>query len=275
MAQTVGLRPKRPSVRGPRSRVLTPPWIAPTVPITRAAAVGRRSPRGGPRSRLILPKRGRFYLDGRGLYRVFNAAEYRFYRSNSAPPEESDSPFATNATLPHEPADTYADGTWYLSVTYFNGVIESGFLPLGPRGETFLRLDIASAAETTSPPAAPLDWRLEHRPSGVIAVIAVYVDPSADRAEEWAIAYTTDGSTPAADTPTETIAMGTGMLAVLDHELPAMAEGTVVKLRVQTRRNDGTWIYSEASSVETITARADGPAEPLGGDRVAGRMQEG
>ena len=221
-----------------------------------------------PRSRVILPSRGRFYLDGRGLYRVFNAAEYRFYRDNSAPPAEDDSPFATNATLPHTPVNTYADGTWYLSVSYFNGVIDSGFLPIGPHGETYLRLDLASGAEATSPPAAPMDWRLELRGGGVVAVVGAYFETGSgtDRAGQWAIAYTTDGSTPSADNPDATVVMAGG-LAVLDYELPAQSEGTTVKVRLQTRRDDGAWTYSEGSTVETTTAAAAGPTAALGAEK--------
>ena len=222
----------------------------------------------------IAAGRGKYYFDARGKYRVFNAAEYRFYRDNSAPPAEDDSPFATNATLPHEPADVYADGTWHVSVSYFNGVIDSGFLPIGAKGETYLRLDLAAGVETGSPPTAPGDARIENIGGGVVRILAYLVDTAADRAEQWAIAYSTDGSTPAADAPDVTQAIGDDTLAILDYDLPAQSNGTTVKVRLQTRRLDGSWVYSEGSTVLTITADAAGPSAPPAGENWPGQPRE-
>ena len=201
-----------------------------------------------------------YCLDARGLYRVFNDAEYRFYRSSSAPPVEGDTPFATNATLPHEPADTYADGTWYLSVSYFNGIYDSGFLPVGPRGETYLRLDLSGGVETGTPPGAPLHWHLTNVGGGVVRVTGIYAQTGSDRAVDWSLAYTVNGSTPATDTPDVNVTMIVGGLAQLVYDLPAQANGTTVKVRLQTRRLDSGYVYSEDSTVETITADATGPA---------------
>jgi hypothetical protein len=211
--------------------------------------------------------RGRRYNAGRGRFRVFNAAEYRFYRSASAPPEEGSTPFATSSSLPHTPADTYADGAWYLAVSYFNGIHDSGFLPLGPRGERYLRLDLAAGAEAGSPPAAALDVRLEARAGDVVGVVAFYHEAGARRAGEWALAYTVDGSAPPEDTPDVTAALPATGLAVLDYDLPAQAHGVTVKVRLQTRRNDGTiavpvWVYSDGSAILTIAADASGPSAP-------------
>jgi hypothetical protein len=221
----------------------------------------------------------RRYLDGRGKYRVFNAVGYRFYRSNSGPPAETDTPFATNATLPHEPADAYADGTWYLSVSYFNGVIDSGFLPVGPNGETYLRLDITAGAVAGSPPNPANDCQLEVRAAGVVAVLAAYYQADTLMAEEWAVAYTFDGSPPPESTPDYTVAMDAQGLCVLEYDLAAQAHGTTVKARVQTRRNDGGWIYSEGSAILTATAYTPGPgapddAEPEDLERWSGRLPE-
>lgn len=218
------------------------------------------------KSRLIGggPARVRFYASARGKYRIFAAAEYRFYRSQSAPPVAGDTPFATSSTLPHEPADTYADGTWYLAVSWFNGIFDSGFLPIGPLGEPYLRLDLASGAETISPPAGPLRWHLQARAGGVVRVAGVYCQAGALRAGQWALAYTVDGSTPAADSPGVTQAMAAADLDYLVYDLPAQPHGTTVSVRLQTRRNDGTWVYSEGSEVETISADDSGPAAPRG-----------
>jgi hypothetical protein len=209
----------------------------------------------------------------RGRSRVFNPAAYRFYRSNSGPPAETDSPYATSATLPATPADTYADGTWYLSVSYYNGILDSGFLPIGPQGQTYRVLTISGGAQTGNPPAAPMDVRLVARPAGVVRVLAVYHEAGADRADAWALAYTVDGSEPPADTPSITQTL-TGLgLEIFDYALPAQADGTTVKVRLQVRRNDGTdlspvWVYSD-STVLTIEADADGPTAPLAGDALS------
>lgn len=211
----------------------------------------------------------RRYADARGLYRTFNAATYRFYRSNSGPPAETDNPFATSASLPDEPADTYADGTWYLSMSYFNGVIDSGFLPVGPAGETYLRLDLSGGAEVGNPPAPPSDWRIEQLAGGVIRIVATYIQTDANRATEWAIAYTTDGSTPATDTPDVTVTMTTAGLSVLSYDLPSQSNGTTVKVRLQTRRST---FYSEGSIVKTLTADATGPDAPLSAERWPGQI---
>lgn len=224
-----------------------------------------------PRSRALCfaARRGRYYQAARGLYRIFNAAEYRFYRSNSSPPKEDDSPFATNASLPFEPPDTFADGTWYLSMSYFNGCLESGFLPLGTRNETYLRLEIKSGEDVNNLPFAPGDWLLELRPGGVVRILAWYYQTDDLRADQWAIAYTTDGSTPPADDPDESESIADSGLAVLSYDLPAQADGTTVKVRLQTRRNDGSeespdWRYSEGSTVITVTADDSGPSAPKG-----------
>lgn len=204
----------------------------------------------------------RRYGAARGLYRVWNDAEYRFYRSNVAPPAAGDTPFATNATLPHTPVDTYADGTWYVSVTRFNGVLESGFLPIGPRGETYLRLVISSGAVLPTPPSVPLGARLEARPGGVLRVLAFYpgVADGANRADRWGMAYTTNGSTPAVGAATITRLMSGSGLEVLSYDLPAQPNATVVKVQLQTMR--GTTVYSDASAVLSATVSTAGPKFP-------------
>lgn len=219
----------------------------------------------------------------RGLYRVFNDAEYRFYRSNSAPPVESDSPFATNATLPYEPSDTYADGIWYLSATYFNGVIESGFLPIGDRGETYIRLEIVDGEVIANPPYGPDRWGLVASGAGVITVTAVYHQVGTLRADTWAITYTTDGNdpgTPPDISPTVTQAMRGAGMQILSYALPVQAQGTTVKVRLQTRRDDGDegYKYSEGSTVKTLTADEIGGVagvdDPIYGGVWPGRLPE-
>lgn len=201
----------------------------------------------------------------RGEYRIFDAAGYRFYRSNSAPPVPADSPFATNATLPYTSAATFADGTWWVSVSYFNGVLDSGFLPVGAHGETYFKMVVASGVTTPTVPSSPQSSRLTNIGGGVLQIAGFYV-PGADgsnAATQWAIAYTTDGSTPPTGTPTITQAMGTGVIQILSRSLPAQANGTVVKVQLQTRRLVvATWVYSPAVLL-TATADAAGPSAPL------------
>lgn len=216
--------------------------------------------------------RGRRHAEFRGKYRVFNAAEYRLYRSNSGPPVESDTPFGASSSLPTTPANTYADGTWYLSLSWFNGVFDSGFLPIGPRGETYLRLDLSGGAETLEPPAAPSTWRIDQT-AGVVRVSGLYAQAGSLRAEDWAIGYTVDGSTPAADTPTVTQAIAADLDALV-YDLPVQSHGTTIKVRLQTRRNDGSWVYSEGSTVETLVIDTTGPTAPRAGDRWSGRLPE-
>ena len=208
------------------------------------------------------PTSGKYYHEARGKYRVWNSPEYRFYRSTTGEPTVGDL-FDQNATLPHEPTDTYGNGTWFLAVSYFSGILDSGFLPIGPRGETYLRMDLVAGAVVDAPPWGAEDFRLRLRPGGVVEVVGLHLQIGALAADQWAIAYTTDGSTPAADAPdvTQTIAH-----QVLQYELPAQSHGTTVKVRLQTRRNDVGWVYSEGSSVLTAVAAVTGPAAPPSGD---------
>lgn len=224
------------------------------------------APKITPANEIVSPAwRGRFYVDLLGQHRIFNAAEYRFYRSNSGPPLESDTPFATDAALDHTPADTFADGTWYLSVSYFNGVIDSGFLPLGTHGETYLRIDVTAGTATAGPPLGPLNWRLATRANGVVRVVAVYLQDDSLRATEWAIGYTINGSTPPADSPDVTSTIPAHGMAVLEYDLPAANDGTTVKVRLQTRRlDDAVYVYSEASDVQSIVANTAPPSAPVG-----------
>lgn len=223
-------------------------------------------------SQLINPAayRGKFFFDGRGLYRVFNAAEYRFYRHTSRAPRLTDSPFGSSGSLPATPAETFADdATYYLSVSWFNGVIESDFLPIGPLGETYLVLEISGGQQQAAPPHPPSEFHLQQRASGVIRVHGLYIQgpDDANRADQWALAYTTDESTPPVDNPDLTPAIGSEWMTVLMQNLPGQSNGTIVTVRLQTRRNDGTvespdWIYSDDSTVVAETADAAGPAAP-------------
>lgn len=213
----------------------------------------------------------KYTAEGRGLYRIFNAAEYRFYRTTGGgkPDQSADSPFETNATLPYTSTTTWADGTWWTSVAYFNGVIESPFLALGPAGETALRLEVASSAQVKLPPEGPDSFTLEQLASGVIRIHATYF-PGRDtnggdgKATEWAIWRTFDGSAPnPANAPDLTVTMTFGFgFDVLSKDLAAQSHGVTVKVLVRTRRDDPPVIASENTTVVSTTADTTGPAVP-------------
>jgi len=213
----------------------------------------------------------RRYATGRGQYRVFNAAEYRFYRTDGSPPSEGDSPYATSSSLPDTPATTYGDGDWYISSSFYNGVLDSGFLPLGENGETYVRLNLSSGVDLGTPPQAPQDIRLTLEPSGVVRVHALYFQTGSNRADTWALGVSYDGSTPAADSPTDTATMVTSGVAVLALALPSQANGTTVTVRTQVRR--GT-VYSEDSEALVTTADATGPTAPTYGESWPGSLAE-
>jgi hypothetical protein len=219
----------------------------------------RRAVRWGPRLIDYQKRHGA----SRAKYRVFNAAVYRLYRSNVAPPEPGDTPYATSVSLPTTPANTFADGTWYLSVSKFNGVLDSGFLPLGPQGETYVKLVIVAGVAQAAEPSKPILVSTELLDGGVVRVTALYVAAAdgTSRADTWAIAYTTDGSTPTAGSPTVTAAMsGTSGLEILQYELPAQADGTTVKALVQSRLST---TYSEAPPDVAQLVSTQGPASVL------------
>ena len=262
--------------RKPRSAVYRATKKPPLAPATHTRGkvlhckLKHRKPRksaSGVRQQYL--KLNTYYVDVAENYRIFNAAVFQFYKSTTGPPLETDSPFRENATLAgFSPADVFGNGTHYLSVSYFNGVLDSGFLPLGPNGETYLRLDVGGGVEIDSPPDAPMDVRLVLQPGGVVSVQAVYAQQGPLRATEWALTYTLDGSTPGtppAIAPTATTAIQGTSLSVFEYDLPAQANGTTVKVRTQVRRLDGaTWVYSAGSSVLTAVADALGPAAPEG-----------
>ncbi len=190
-------RPRRPTSRRRRaSRAINPVWEWPSflyVPVVQARRVF--TPRK-PNSYSIETASQwlrRYEKEMRGKYRVFNDAEYRFYWSLRSIPLETDAPKATNATLAFSPADTFGNGVWNLSVSFFNGCIDSGFLPIGPNGETYLRLDIEGDVQVLAPPDPPRSFELVVDPEGVVRVVGLYFQTGALRATQWAISYRTDG----------------------------------------------------------------------------------
>ena len=72
-----------------------------------------------------------------------------------------------------------------------------------------------------------------------------------------------NGTTPAAGSPTATVAITAAGMAYLAYDLPAQVDGTTVKVLVQTRTGS---VYSVPGSVLTITADAAGPSAPVNGE---------
>lgn len=223
----------------------------------------------------------------RGLYRVFNAAEFRLYRSLGGVPAESGTPYATSPTLPVTPAATFTDGDWRLSMCWFDGVLSSGFYPVGPSGETYLRLRIVDGVLQGPPPLGPMGFQLFPLAGGVVRIVGTYQQAAPWRADDWAVAYTINGTTPAEDDPDLTEEIPTGAVSVLDYSLPAQAHGVTVKVRLQTRRNDAPepteenpdpdpiWVYSEASEVLSLLIVTSGPTAALGGAQYRGELPQG
>jgi len=202
---------------------------------------------------------GRAYARGRGLYRVKGTAQYRFYRRQDGVPVPGiDAVWATAASLPNTPAGTFADATWYICVTYFDGFTESS--PL-----TTFRLDISAGALGPAPPGGPSKWQLQRKAGGVIDVVGLYwPEPDGDDAADyWRIWYTTNGSEPdPAGAPDYSIAMTfVRGAAVLRKSLPGQGHGTTVKALLRSYR-DGDSIASENATSKSTTADATGPGAP-------------
>lgn len=214
--------------------------------------------------------RGQHYGTGRGCYRIYGTAQYLFYYDTSPITEDSDLD-AVNSDINYETVDTFITGVYYFGARYTNGIYTSPLLPVGPNGETYYRLDVDSGVETISPPGKPFDVRLLRDTAGVIQVLAGYFESyQTIRANQFAINATFNGSDPGQDSPDYTRNMAKYGPQMLRYSLPPQVHGTTVKVRVQTRRNDGTEIspdytYSEttADDVLTITADAQGPSVPM------------
>jgi len=258
----------------PQTLLTVPCWIGRHVPVRARERDGRVRFAGLG----LIHHWARFETRWCGLYRVFNSACYRFYRSNSGPPAESDTPYATAAALPATPSDTFADGSWWISVDYFNGAVGSGFLPIGPNGETYIRIEVVGGVQKGAPSGQPGEaslpavgtWSLVERSGGVLAVTSIYNEADSVRADDWCIAWTNDGtdpSTPPTVSGTTTVtyvAMTGANLSILDYELPAQSDSVTVKVRLSVRRDrgGGDYVYSEDSTIAEHKISRTGPTAP-------------
>jgi len=203
-------------------------------------------------------------IAARGLFRIFNAAGYRLYKSSALPLSLADL-WSTVSTLPATPG-AVADGTWYFGVSYFDGVYDGGFAPVGPNGEPYLTAVIASGAATPPPPAAPLSLILSEDAPGVCGVTATGPQLAAAALPyQWQLSYTVNGGA----ATVLAYPYAAGGVAVLAVELPAQAPASVIAVSLVIQRNDGTagspvWT-SSAAATASLTLAAAGPSPPLAG----------
>ena len=148
-------------------------------------------------------------------------------------------------------------------MSYFNGIYDSGFLPIGPRGESYLTLSVSGGSAAAAPPSPPQTLDLAESAAGVVKVTAVAARGSGSPPSQWYLSYTVNGGAPSV----LTYRYSSGALAVLAATLPSQTPGSVVAVTLRTRRNDGTtetpfWTYSTPLSA-SITLAAGGPSAPI------------
>lgn len=204
-------------------------------------------------------------MESRIFYRILGEASVRLYAEPSEP-QYNDTPIAVVPELPATPDVVFEDGTYYLSAAVDNGVI------VGALAVSTI-MSIVDGQVFLQPPLKPHSSSLT-LDEGLPKVSAAYSEEYPYRAHEWAIAYTTDGSTPAANNPDVTASMGFSGTAILVSTLPAVVTGTTVKVRVQVRRNDGTaeepvWTYSVGETVLELLVTLIAPTAAIGGRALA------
>lgn len=198
----------------------------------------------------------------RGLSRVFNAAEYRFYRKDgSAPVPGTDSPHATASSLPDTPAGAWSDGDWYVTVTYFNGIIESLPKLQGPDGTAAKRLEISGSLEVDAAPGDPSEVTVSAIAGAKIRVVAIY-SQARDRGRgitptHWRLSWSGDASGSAS------IAFATAQNEEirLDYEI-TLSDGQSVTVVVKTGYDPGTGFVESDGVQATVTADSTGPDAP-------------
>ena len=203
-------------------------------------------------------------LRGRNRLQDDDLPNYLVFRGTGAEPDpETDSPYETFNTLPHTTAAQSVGTNYYFILRSQNdyGVRSKNL------ASWYLSLD-GSGDQNATPPTAPEYVSVVAADAGTVDAFFDYsrlVDLSANRADTWAIWYTTDGSTPDPDvdpvTATETMQF-VGDVARLRYQVPAQVDGTTVKVIVRTRLAGSPDVDSTNTTIYTITADTDGPATP-------------
>jgi len=248
---------------------------------------GRAAPPRRPRTLSRVHKNGlligRFQITFGGVTHFQNAPGYWLFLQKDTPPVETDTPVATSETLPFTPTDEMdSNGVWYAACGYFNGYVFSGFLPVGPHGEPYYRIDVVDGEPANTPPDGPLAWHVEPRADGVLRIHAAYLQHGALRATQWSIDYDDAPATPA-QAATVAVAMPSQGIAVLRYDLDGgFSHNDAINVRLHTRRNDGgTWVYNDTvasgalASIKTATADAECEADATEYPRLwPGRVRE-
>jgi hypothetical protein len=195
-----------------------------------------------------------------GLFRVFNAAEYRAYHAEDAAPAARTAAWDTFASFPHTVDEALTDGDHRIAVTRFNGIWES---PVG----RVQRIVLVEDAEQVPPPAAPLNLKLTNIGAGVVRVQAAYaigMDPPTVRADYWALfVWTVLPPEPPKENPDYTPAVTAARgYALLDYELPAQPDETPVTVRVHMQRGEGAEAVRSATYLEAFLEANAGESEP-------------
>lgn len=250
-------------------------WMAATVAHSRRSRSARRR-RASAAGSVVLLALSRHAARFVSLSRITEPAEYRIWRTVGSPPDPGSDPVhATPAALPTTDGPLGSIDYFY-AVSYYNGVLDSGLLPIGADGRTWVRVNLDPlVGAIDGPPPDPLDVRLEARPGGVVRVHALW-SGARDGTERWVVTYTDDGSTPLGApfwVPTIQQSFGGASLAVLEADLPASADGSTVRALVQVQ--SGTGLLSYSPGVEaSVVADAAAPSSSLAGAPWPGQSPE-
>lgn len=177
-----------------------------------------------------------------------------------ASPEEhlAANPWTTSAELDQ------GDGTYNVAVNFQN--------EYGLRSEQLLTttITLANGEASANPPSPPVIQTMEAAAAGAFRVTAVYYwlqDTAEQRADQFLVYLSTDGSDPDPDNDSPTVVNATlagDGLAILDWTSTAFAGGTVGKVLVRMRRS-GDGADSESSDILSAIAVASAPSAISGG----------
>ena len=202
---------------------------------------------------------GRGKSEARGMFRVRGTAMYQAYHKlGSAPTPGVDTAFATSASLPFTPTDTFGDGDRYFTLTK-----KSAYgLESTPHHTT--RMNISGGTVGGAAPNPPSQLQL-FQSAGIVTAKTLYTRPadSTYLADTFALWYTTDGSTPGSGSPNATASVSsTARGAWWIYALPAQVDGVVVKVLVKMKKGS---VYSDTGLSASLTVDAAGPSAPAAG----------